>query len=138
MNGEAYSSNGTGVVGQGGSQGVAGATSTTTGFASGVHGYANGTAGPAVAVFGEAYSPAGIAGLFINRLGGDILHGAVSQNPDVTVFGVDGGGRVFADGGFQPSGADFAESMAITGDYSIAGNSPIVFCAEGGFLGIAL
>ncbi len=114
LNGEAYSPNGTGVVGQGGSQGVAGATSTTTGFASGIHGYANGTTGPAVAVFGEAHSPAGIAGLFINRPGGDILQGRVNQQ-DVTVFRVDGHGTVFADGGFRPFGADFAESVAVKG-----------------------
>jgi hypothetical protein len=31
---------------------------------------------------------------------------------------VDGTGRVYADGGFQPGGADFAESMAATGDRS--------------------
>jgi hypothetical protein len=114
LNGEAYSPNGTGVVGQGGSQGVAGATSTTTGFASGVHGYANGTTGPAVAVFGEAQSPAGIAGLFINRPGGDILQGRVNQQ-DVTVFRVDGNGTVHANGGFRPFGADFAESVAVKG-----------------------
>ena len=34
------------------------------------------------------------------------------------MFRVDGTGRVFANGGFQPSGADFAASMAVTGDRS--------------------
>jgi hypothetical protein len=34
----------------------------------------------------------------------------------MSAFRVDGTGRVFADGGFQPSGADFAESMAVAGD----------------------
>ena len=29
---------------------------------------------------------------------------------------MDGTGKVFADGGFQPYGADFAESMAVRGD----------------------
>lgn len=118
LNGEAYSHDGTGVVGQGGSQGVSGGTSTTDAFATGVAGTSNGATGPGVGVFGQAWSPTGIAGLFINRPGGDILHGAVSQNPDITVFRVDGTGRVFADGGFQPNGADFAESMAVTGDRS--------------------
>jgi hypothetical protein len=118
LNGEAYSPNGTGVIGQGGSNGVIGATGTIDAFATGVTGNSQGTSGPGVGVFGQAWSPAGIAGLFINRPGGDILHGAVSQNPDITVFRVDGTGRVFADGGFQPSGADFAESMAVTGDRS--------------------
>lgn len=116
LNGEAYSPNGTGVIGQGGSQGVVGATSTTTGFATGVTGTSNGTTGPAVGVFGQAWSAQGIAGLFINRPGGDILIGGVSQNPDIHVFRVDGSGRVFANGGFRPFGADFAESIAVSGN----------------------
>jgi hypothetical protein len=114
----AFSPNGTGVIGQGGENGVIGMTGTTSGFATGVRGSSNGTSGPGVGVFGEAWSAQGIAGLFINRPGGDIIHGAVSQNPDITVFRVDGTGRVFADGGFQPNGADFAESMAVTGNRS--------------------
>ncbi len=69
-------------------------------------------------VFGEQFSSEGQAGLFVNRADGDILHGRVSQNPDITVFRVDGSGTVFANGGFQPSGADFAESMAVAGDRS--------------------
>jgi hypothetical protein len=69
-------------------------------------------------VFGSSFSPAGSTAYFVNRAGGDIIHGAVSQNPDVTLFRVDGTGRVFADGGFQPSGADFAESMAVKGERS--------------------
>jgi len=68
-------------------------------------------------VFGEAFSPQGIAGLFINRPGGDILQGRVNT-VDLTVFRVDGSGTVYADGGFQPSGADFAESMPVVGDRS--------------------
>ena len=116
LNGEAYSPNGTGVVGSGGDQGVVGATPTTDHFATGVTGTSNGTTGPGVGVFGQAWSAQGIAGLFINRPGGDILIGAVSQNPDRHVFRVDGTGTVFADGGFHPGGADFAESMAVTGD----------------------
>jgi hypothetical protein len=74
-----------------------------------------GTSGGSVAIFGEQFSPQAPAGLFINRASGDILNGRVSQ-PDISVFRVDGTGRVFADGGFQPNGADFAESMAVTGD----------------------
>jgi hypothetical protein len=57
--------------------------------------------------------------LFINRNAGDILQGRVGAvGQDVNVFRVDGTGRVFADGGFQPNGADFAESMEVTGDRS--------------------
>lgn len=61
--------------------------------------------------------PNGTAGLFANVAGGDILVGGFGQ-PETTVFRVDGTGRVFANGGFQPSGADFAESMAVAGDRS--------------------
>ena len=49
---------------------------------------------------------------------GNIIVGVVKTGPDIPVFRVDGTGRVFADGGFQPSGADFAESIAVTGDSS--------------------
>jgi hypothetical protein len=121
VQGVTFSSDGVGVVGnhanpQGGGAGVAGLTGSTTGFTVGTTGSANGTSGPGVGIFGQAFSPNGIAGLFINRPGGDIPHGAVSQNPDITVFRVDGTGKVFADGGFQPSGADLAESMLVAGD----------------------
>lgn len=116
LNGEAYSHNGIGVIGQGGANGVIGATATTDVFAVGTLGDSQGTTGPGVGIFGQAWSSQGIAGLFINRPGGDILHGAVGQNPDITVFRVDGNGTVYADGGFQPYGADFAESMTVRGD----------------------
>lgn len=101
-----------------GGGGVEGLIQATTGFSNAIRGTALGTTGPTVAVFGEQFSPEGQAGLFINRAGGDILHGRVSQNPDITVFRVDRSGTVYADGGFQPSGADFAESMAVVGDRS--------------------
>jgi hypothetical protein len=115
VNGEAYGIHGNGVIGQGGANGVVGATSTTSGFATGVTGFASGNSGPGVGVFGQVQSSEGIAGLFINRPGGDILQGRINT-VDLTVFRVDGTGRVFADGGFQPSGADFAESMTVAGD----------------------
>lgn len=102
----------------GGGGGVEGLIQATNGFSNAVRGTALGTSGPTVAVFGEQFSPDGQAGLFINRAGGTILVGSVSQNPDITVFRVDGSGTVYANGGFQPSGADFAESMAVVGDRS--------------------
>jgi hypothetical protein len=102
----------------GGGGGVEGLIQATKGFSNAVRGTALGTSGPTVAVFGEQFSPDGEAGLFINRAGGNILVGSVSQNPDITVFRVDGAGTVYANGGFQPSGADFAESMAVSGDRS--------------------
>lgn len=121
VNGTAFSPEGTGVLGNhpgnnGGGSGVVGLTNSITGFTTGVSGVANGSSGPGVGIFGQAFSPTGIAGLFINRPGGNILVGSVSQNPDIEVFRVDGTGRVFANGGFQPSGADFAESMTVAGD----------------------
>jgi len=117
VNGEAYFGNGTGGIFQGPGGGVIGATSNATGFATGVTGAANATTGPAVGVFGQAWSGDGTAGLFANVAAGNIIVGGVGQ-PEVNVFRVDGTGRVFADGGFQPNGADFAESMAVTGDRS--------------------
>lgn len=123
VSGWMYSGGGFAVIGNNfsldnnfGGGGVAGLTEATTGFITAIRGSAHGKTGPTVAVFGEQFSPEGQAGLFINRAGGDILHGRVSQNPDITVFRVDGSGTVYANGGFQPSGADFAESMAVVGD----------------------
>jgi hypothetical protein len=71
-------------------------------------------------VFGSSFSPSGSTAYFVNRAFGDVIRGAVSQgySPDSTIFRVDGTGRVFADGGFQPNGADFAESIAVVGDRS--------------------
>ncbi len=110
---------GAGVVGlvlaaKGGS-GVSGTTQSTTGFAVGVGGEATGTTGNGVGVFAQTFSGEGIAGLFINRRRGNVLVGSVGQNPDTTVFRVDGSGMVFANGGFRPFGADFAESLPVKG-----------------------
>jgi hypothetical protein len=100
----------------GGGGGVRGQTSADNFvFTYGTSGVATAATGGGVGIFGQAYSPDGTAGLFSNVAGGNILVGGIGQ-PQVPVFRVDGTGRVFADGGFQPSGADFAESMAVTGD----------------------
>jgi hypothetical protein len=120
VDGVTFSPDGVGVLGNhpsptGGGTGVAGLTNSTTGFTVGTSGTALGTTGPGVGVFGQAWSPEGVGGLFANVPGGDIIRGGVKQ-PEVTVFRVDGTGRVFADGGFQPNGADFAESMVVAGD----------------------
>jgi hypothetical protein len=88
------------VIGQGGLHGVKGATSATNTFAVGVFGVSLATSGGgSVGVFGQAWSPDATAGLFANVAGGNILAGGVGQ-PQVTVFRVDGTGRVFAAGGF--------------------------------------
>jgi hypothetical protein len=99
----------------GGGGGVLGQTEATTDFTSAVRGNANGTSGGSVAIFGEQFSPDAGAGLFINRANGPLLIGAAGPSA-TNVFKVDGSGRVFADGGFQPNGADFAESMMVAGD----------------------
>jgi hypothetical protein len=106
---------GTNGEGAGGGGGVLGLTQAVTGFTSAVRGIANGTSGGSVAVFAEQFSPDATAGLFTNRAGGSVLIGTVGS-PDRTIFRVDGEGRVFADGGFRPFGADFAESMTVKGD----------------------
>jgi hypothetical protein len=99
-----------------GGGGVLGLTFATSGFSYGARGDALGTTGTAVGVLGQTFSPDGWAAYFVNRASGNIMVGVVSQNPDVPVFRVDGTGKVYANGGFQPNGADFAESMAVTGD----------------------
>jgi hypothetical protein len=115
--GQGISGNNTSPVGGGGG-GVYGVTSASDGgFSFGVSGVALANTGASVGVVGQTFSPNGIGGLFDNAAGGNILVGGVGQ-PAVAVFRVDGHGTVFADGGFQPSGADFAESMAVTGDIS--------------------
>src|SRR5262249_19658986 len=96
-------------------EGVSGITYSTSGFSVAVRAIAVGTSGDGVAVFGTASSPNGTAALFNNLAGGNIIVGGVGQ-PVVNMFRVDSTGRVFADGGFQPSGADFAESMPVAGD----------------------
>jgi hypothetical protein len=53
--------------------------------------------------------------IFSNEVGGDILRGGGAAG---IVFRVSGTGEVFADGGYQTSGADFAESVAAQGQRS--------------------
>jgi len=115
--GQGVSGNNPSTVGGGGG-GVFGVTSATLGYSFGVRGDAIGDAGFGIGVQGITDSPDGAGGYFINRAGGNILVGVVKTAPDIPVFRVDGTGRVFADGGFEPSGADFAESMAVSGDVS--------------------
>ncbi len=109
---------GHGAAAGGGGGGVRGQTQSTSGVSSGVRGDAFGASGQGLGVYGQTYSPEGTAGLFINRRRGDILAGRVGEFPDTTVFRVDGSGRVFADGGFRPFGADFAEAMVVGGERS--------------------
>ena len=123
VNGQTVSPQGNGVLGNylsstgGGGGGVIGLTNSADfGFSYATRGTATAATGSAVAIFGETYSQDGWPAYLVNRAGGNIMVGVVGQNPDVPVFRVDGSGRVYANGGFQPSGADFAESMAVVGD----------------------
>jgi len=79
----------------------------------GVHGRSLGSTGTGIGVIGDTNSVQGYGGSFANFGGGNILRGL---NPGGTVFRVDGNGTIYANGGFQPSGADFAESMEVVGD----------------------
>jgi hypothetical protein len=81
----------------------------------GVHGQTNATTGLGIGVNGITASFDGFGGSFTNYAGGNILRGV---NNAAVVFRVDGNSTVFANGGFQPGGADFAESMAVSGDRS--------------------
>jgi hypothetical protein len=80
--------------------------------ATGVSGF--GMGGNGIGVFGGVSAVSATAGVFRNDKGGNLLTGNVDgAHP---VFRVDGNGKVFANGGFQTGGADFAESFAIRGD----------------------
>jgi hypothetical protein len=121
--GQSYSPDGYGGFFQSNSStggiGLTGVSYSTSGFSIGVRGLAVSPTGNGVAVFGVSSSPDGTGAIFVNEAAGTILDGRIGPAPTATrVFRVDGTGRVFADGGFQPSGADFAESMSVTGDRS--------------------
>ena len=98
--------------------GVTGETDSPKGI--GVVGYARATGAAQsppypIGVHGRTSSPTGVAGLFDNDGGGAILLGRVQGTNQ---FRVDAAGKVFANGGFQASGADFAESMPVVGNVS--------------------
>lgn len=110
--GQSSSPDGIGVFGAGAantglSVGVVGNTGSPNGI--GVHGQSPLGTGSAIAVLGSVSSPNAVAGQFVNVAAGDILIGK-SGAGQTTVFRVDGTGQVFT------GGADFAESVAVTGD----------------------
>jgi hypothetical protein len=123
VNGTTYSPAGIGVFGNhaafnneaGGGGGVFGLTTAANGYAFAVRGDAVADSGLVIGVQGITNSPAGAGGYFINRAGGNLIVGVVKTSPDIAVFRVDGTGRVFADGGFRPFGADFAEAVQVKG-----------------------
>lgn len=125
VSGVTFSPAGVGIVGNhavsdgGGGGGVIGLTSATNGFAYGTRGDAIATSGAVIGVMGITNSPQGDGGRFVGVKGasGTILRGDTGPAGagEVTVFRVDGNGTIFADGGFRPFGADFAESVAVKG-----------------------
>jgi hypothetical protein len=120
-----------GVVGIGQSgNGVVGVGTATTGLTFGVQGFSNSPGGvgvqgssPGNAVVGinqtcdssGCTSTTGNAGVFVTATGGNLLAG-FSGAPLTRVFRVDSTGKGFFDGGTQVGGADFAESMQVSGD----------------------
>lgn len=107
--------------------GVIGEATSTTGDINGVYGLSHSTSSgtgvfgevqatsigsttaPPAGVYGLADS-AGVAGLFDSGGSADIL---VGRTGTTHVFRVDNTGKVFANGNFQASGADFAESVDV-------------------------
>ena len=115
--GQALSSHGTGVMGE--------SKPTTSGYATfgvvgkahgnlgtGVQAIADSTIGATIGLQATVTSASGTAGLFANAGLGNIL---IGQSGPTRVFRVDGNGTVYANGGLQSSGADFAESIAVRG-----------------------
>jgi hypothetical protein len=147
------------VAGAGSGIGVSGETNNPTGFgilgvnsapgnAIGIIGYvlsqdagigmfgrSLGSSGFGIGVLGQTFSPDGYGGSFSNDAGGNILRGTGRTG---VVLRVDGSGTVFANGGFQPNGADFAESMAVRGDRSKYGAGDLLVIDAAGERKLAL
>src|SRR5271157_2039048 len=116
---------------------LVGTATAASGQSYGLYGIANGTGGIAVkglanspkgvtnGVNGEVSSPAGIAGVFNNDAGGQILSG---QNNGIEEFSVDGSGNVKAAGTF--TGSSFTGSFTGSG----AGLTGIPFSGLSGTL----
>jgi hypothetical protein len=150
------SPNGTGILGlntsatSSAANGVIGEAKATTGLAFGVQGFAHGTGGvgiqgssPNVAMAGWTQEcgggtctfVAGTAGMFGTASGGTILIGLADNSP---MFRVDSTGKVFANGGYQTGGADFAESLAVTGERSRYEPGDVVVIEQNGNRQVAL
>ena len=110
---------GFGVQGNAPNTGVQGVATSTAFFAAGVWGNATATTGVTRGVFGTSSSSAGIGVHGIAATGGQFETGAgneiIGRGLGHTNFRVNDMGKVFADGGFQTGGADFAESFAVRG-----------------------
>ena len=116
--GKAVSAKGTGVMGESAPAangystfGVVGKAHGNAGI--GVQGVADSFSGATIGVQGSVSSPSGTGGVFANAGKGNIL---IGQSGATQVFRVNGAGTVYADGGVQSSGADFAESVRVRGE----------------------
>jgi hypothetical protein len=120
VQGNSNSSAGFGVQGTGPNTGVQGIANSTAFFAAAVWGNATATTGLTRGVYGTSSSSSGIGVHGIAQTGGQFETGSgneiIGRGLGHTNFRVDDTGKVFADGGFQASGADFAESFAVRGD----------------------
>jgi hypothetical protein len=90
--------------------GVTGAVQAAGG-SRGVSGTSGAGSGEAYGVYGRASSPDGYGGFFINTGSGNLLAANDQQNTSDLEFRVDSVGNVYADGTFNPGGADFAEML---------------------------
>lgn len=120
VSGSVKSPSGIGTEGSGPNTGVQGVATSTAFFAAGVFGHSTATSGVTRGVYGVSDSSGGIGVHGIAVTGGQFETGSgneiIGRGLGHTNFRVDDTGKVFADGGFQASGADFAESFAIRGD----------------------
>jgi hypothetical protein len=112
---ESQDGNGIGVLGE--VESPDGVAVVGNGFRVGVQGIARATSGFTEPISGITFSPDGAAAVFRNPAGGSVIVGQGLNNAQT--FRVDANGTVFANGGFQAGGADFAESMAVAGDASM-------------------
>lgn len=117
--GKSYSAQGAGVTGESSpsangytTYGVRGLAHGNAGIA--VYGYEDSSSGAAVGLEGVVASTAATAAYLINISGGGNL--VIGQTGSTKVFRVDTTGKVYADGGVQSNGADFAESIAVRGE----------------------
>jgi hypothetical protein len=94
------------------------ALSTAAG-GTGVQALASATSGNTRGIHAEILDPTGVAGLFDNDGGGNLIIGRTGgSGAHVNQFRVDGTGKGFFNGGTQMGGADFAEAVAVRGERS--------------------
>ncbi|HKW66427.1 MAG TPA: hypothetical protein VJP04_04010 [Terriglobales bacterium] len=120
VSGSVNSPAGIGVKGSGPNTGIEGIATSNAFFAAAVWGHATNLGGVTRGVYGTSDSSSGIGVHGIAATGGQFETGSgneiIGRGFGHTNFRVNANGKVFADGGFQASGADLAESFAVQGD----------------------